>query len=109
MSLVDSILAATKPRASELIPRWFPSGRLAGNHEYVTLNPTRNDRTLGSFSINLHTGFGHDFATGESFGIIDLYAVSHGVSTSEAIRLMASEFTLAQKHSRSVQRPCPLS
>ena len=46
-----------------LLERWLPGGRRKG-WEYVALNPTRYDRHLGSFRINMRTGRWADFATG---------------------------------------------
>lgn len=45
-----------------LLYRWLPSGKLVG-HEYDALNPTRVDRTLGSFRVNIQTGKWADFAS----------------------------------------------
>ena len=50
-----------------LLARWLPQGRREGA-EYVALNPTRGDRHLGSFRINLRTGRWADFATGDRGG-----------------------------------------
>jgi len=50
-----------------LLTRWLPGGRREGG-EYVALNPTRDDRHLGSFRINLRTGRWADFATGDGGG-----------------------------------------
>jgi hypothetical protein len=50
-----------------LLARWLPRGRREGL-EYVALNPTRHDRHLGSFRINLRTGAWGDFATGDGGG-----------------------------------------
>ena len=47
--------------------RLLPGGRQEGR-EYVVLNPTRADRHLGSFRINLTTGRWSDFATGDKGG-----------------------------------------
>jgi hypothetical protein len=41
---------------------WLPSGRQDGN-EWVALNPTRDDKTAGSFKVNLSTGQWMDNAT----------------------------------------------
>jgi hypothetical protein len=50
-----------------LLRRWLPDGRREGG-EYVALNPTRHDRHLGSFRINMRTGRWADFATGDRGG-----------------------------------------
>lgn len=44
-----------------LLERWLPGGAIAGA-EYVVRNPTRDDRSPGSFSINIKTGVWADFA-----------------------------------------------
>lgn len=45
-----------------LLCQWFPGGVLHGD-EYDVLNPSRVDRTKGSFRINTVTGAWADFAT----------------------------------------------
>jgi hypothetical protein len=63
-ALVSRVALSALP---ELVLRWLPNGRHQGC-EWVALNPTRHDRHLGSFSINLHTGAWADFATGDRGG-----------------------------------------
>ena len=50
-----------------LLARWLPRGHRE-SAEYVALNPTRHDRHLGSFRINLLSGRWADFATGDRGG-----------------------------------------
>jgi putative DNA primase/helicase len=58
---------------------------LKQGHEYVSLNPTRPDRNLGSFRINAHTCLWADFATGDKGGdIISLWAYVRQVSQVKA-------------------------
>ena|SRR5215207_7867134 len=72
-----------------LLARWLPNGRRKG-HEYVALNPRRNDRHLGSFRINLSTGRWSDFATGDRGGdVVSLAAYLAGISQVEAARKLA--------------------
>ena len=53
--------------------------------EYVSLNPTRHDRNLGSFRINAHTFKWADFATGDGGGdIISLWAYVRQISQLKA-------------------------
>ncbi len=59
-----AVNAAALPRLPELVRLWLPDGRRVG-HEWIARNPTRLDRSPGSFSINLHTGLWADFATGD--------------------------------------------
>ncbi|MEA0970613.1 hypothetical protein Megvenef_00580 [Candidatus Megaera venefica] len=57
-----------------ILRQLLPYGKKEGN-EYVALNPTRNDRNLGSFRINTTTWKWSDFATNDRGGdIISLYA-----------------------------------
>lgn len=46
---------------------FLPDGRREGR-EWVARNPRRADRRLGSFKVNLDTGKGADFASGDRFG-----------------------------------------
>jgi hypothetical protein len=73
-----------------LLARWLPDGRAVGG-EYTARNPTRDDRTPGSFKINLHTGRWKDFATGDSGGdVVSLAAYLAGISSqAEAARRLA--------------------
>lgn len=64
----------------------LPNGRWSG-HEYIALNPTRNDRNLGSFRINFRTGQWIDFATGDKGGdVISLFAYIKGMKQIEAAK-----------------------
>ncbi|WP_372574160.1 hypothetical protein [Ruegeria jejuensis] len=74
------------PRLPSLLPQWLPNGEWRGN-EWCALNPTRDDRRLGSFLINRVTGFWGDFATGDTGGDpISLYAYIRGLKQPEAAR-----------------------
>lgn len=67
-----------------ILNRWLPDGRLSGS-EYTALNPTRDDRHLGSFKINVQTGRWCDFATGDKGrDLIALAAYLHGSTRPEA-------------------------
>ncbi len=58
--------------------------------EWVALNPRRQDRRLGSFSINLRTGRWADFATGDKGGdVLSLAAYLSGVGQVKAARALA--------------------
>jgi hypothetical protein len=73
-----------------LLERWLPGGRRHGR-EYVARNPTRNDRRVGSFSINLLTGRWADFADRAKGGdVISLYAYLRGVGQGQAARELAN-------------------
>ena len=73
-----------------LLRRWLPEGRIEGR-EYLAHNPTRTDRQLGSFKINLKTGKWADFASGDKGGdAISLVADLRGIKQSEAARGLAA-------------------
>ncbi|SRR6266540_5262037 len=73
-----------------LVKRWLPDGRRRGN-EWVSRNPTRADRTPGSFKINLRNGRWADFATGAKGGdVISLAAHLFGLSQVAAARKLAA-------------------
>ena len=77
--------------ADRLIPEKFPNGRREGR-EWVALNPTRDDKSLGSFRINLDTGAWLDHADPKAKGgdCISLWAFADGVNQVEgAVRLAA--------------------
>lgn len=64
----------------------LPRGRKDGR-EWVALNPTRHDRNLGSFRINIETGLWADFATSDRGGdIISLIAYVDGSGQCEAAK-----------------------
>jgi hypothetical protein len=58
------IADAALSRAGLIALRWLPNGRREGA-EWVSTNPTRDDRRRGSFKVNLSTGKWGDFATGD--------------------------------------------
>jgi hypothetical protein len=72
-----------------LLRRWLPDGRGEGG-EYVALNPTRHDRHLGSFRVNMRTGRWADFATGDRGGdVVSLAAYLSHLKQSEAAEKVA--------------------
>ena len=77
-----------------LLPRWLPDGRRMGS-EWLARNPTRPDRTLGSFKISLKSGRWADFATGDAGGdLISLRAYLDGTSQRKAAISLAEELGL---------------
>ena len=82
---------AALPRLASLCAAWLPGGRRRGT-EYLALNPTRDDKRIGSFSINLTTGRWGDFATDHRGGDpISLCAYLRGITQIEAARALADE------------------
>lgn len=58
----DEVNAAALKLFPGLLYQWFPGGVMHGD-EYDVLNPLRNDRSRGSFRINVTSGEWGDFAT----------------------------------------------
>lgn len=81
-----AVKAASLRSVESLVRGWLPAGRRQGD-EWVAVNPTRNDKKAGSFSINFKTGVWSDFATGEAGGdMIDLYRYLSGGDALDAAR-----------------------
>lgn len=75
--------------AEAVCSRWAPEGKRQG-HEWVALNPTRNDGSARSFSINLNTGVWSDFATDDKGGdLVALVAYVDRVGQGEACKRLA--------------------
>ena len=85
----DAVNREALSRTPAILMDWLPGGKLLGK-EYLALNPTRDDRKLGSFSINIVTGKWGDFATGDRGGdLVSLYAYIHGIGQGESVRELA--------------------
>ena len=85
---------AARANALELCKHLLPHGRRMGR-EYEALNPKREDRTLGSFRINLDTGKWADFATGDAGGdFVSLVAYLSDLRQSEAALRLAAILNL---------------
>lgn len=70
----------------QLLRQLLPNGKIE-KHEYVAINPTRSDKHLGSFRINILTGRWADFATGDKGGdLISLWAYVRGLKQIDAAR-----------------------
>lgn len=73
------------------LQEWLPGGIING-HDYCPLNPTRADKHIGSFRININTAQWHDFATGDSgCGLISLYAYLNNISHRESAEYLANK------------------
>ena len=81
-----AVSSAAQAALDMIVPRILPGGYRKGC-EWIVRNPTRNDATTGSFSVNLQTGVWGDFATRETGGdLIDLVAYLRNKSKVEAAR-----------------------
>ena len=86
----SAVAHAALYQAIPLLHSWLPEGRHSGV-EFKAKNPKRDDRKLGSFSVNTQTGRWADFATGDAGGdLISLYADLHTCSQITAARELAS-------------------
>jgi hypothetical protein len=95
--------------ASErLVPNWLPEGRRSG-HEWQAPNPTRSDRHVGSFSVNLTTGAWADFATGDKGGdLVALYAYLHGLQQLQAAKEIAGQLGISPRETEpATPKPAP--
>ncbi len=81
-----NIADLAKSSSQTVVSYLCPHGKREG-HEWVALNPTRHDKSLGSFRINLRTGKWADFSTGDRGGdLISLWAYIKGTTQYEALR-----------------------
>jgi putative DNA primase/helicase len=83
-----------------LLPGLIPGGAFQG-YEYVVRNPTRNDKSAGSFSINCKSGIWRDFATEEGGSdLISLVAYLQGIGQGEAAHALADMLSIASPTQR---------
>ena len=94
------IAAAALVGAKSLLQEWLPGGRFEGR-EYVALNPTRNDRALGSFKINWQTGEWADFADPNAKGrdLISLFAYINRLDQGRAARQIGEKLGIPASRS----------
>jgi putative DNA primase/helicase len=85
------------------LEKHLPGGRV-DRHDYVMLNPTRPDKNLGSFRINLQNGLWADFALDDpkarGKGIISLFAYVRDISYKRA----AQELGVPSEHKPKTKR-----
>lgn len=85
---------AALARADGVVRGLLPDGRREGA-EWVARNPLRQDRRLGSFKVNLHTGKWGDFSTGDrGTDLVSLAAYIAGVSQRDAAIRLAEQFAI---------------
>lgn len=95
MSRLDFAAIASSLNPETCVPEWLPDGRRNGS-EWVARNPTRNDNSAGSFSVNLRTGKWADFATGQEGGdLVSLFAyIRHNNDNGAAARELTTRYGL---------------
>ncbi|QCE35727.1 hypothetical protein FAI40_03015 [Acetobacteraceae bacterium] len=80
---------ASQAHILPILHRLLPDGRIKGS-QYFARNPKRNDKSLGSFSVNFKTGQWADFATNDKGGdLISLCAYLHDLSQKESAQRIA--------------------
>lgn len=78
--LADELLL----NSESILQNWLPDG-LRNGSEYKSINPTRSDSKVGSFSININNGKWSDFADDASGGdLISLYGYLFNLTNSDA-------------------------
>jgi len=89
-----------------VLSHWLPGGKMKGV-EYVVRNPTRDDKTARSFTINTKKGIWSDFASGDGGADwVSLIAYVENKKQSEACQILG-EFLGASLIS-SKQQPKPV-
>lgn len=87
------IAHAALQRSHELVPAMLKHGHRRGD-EWLATNPTRADRKVGSFRINLRTGLWGDFAVGMTGGdLISLLAYLENRSQTDAALILADRLS----------------
>ena len=90
-----------------LVKQLLPHGK--GYPEWKSLNPTRDDKKIGSFQVNLKTGMWIDFATDEGGDILDLYSYIKNCTITETYDLLKNNIQLnnipLEKKPKTKKRP----
>ncbi len=88
-NLFEEVNAAAQGRIESLVRGWVSKARKNGDNLF-SLNPTRADKKVGSFCINVRTGVWADFATDDKGGdIISYFAYLNGLSQIDAAKELA--------------------
>lgn len=83
-----SINASLLARSRDFLADLFPAGKVVG-HEFQVGNI--HGEAGSSLSINLNTGVGADFASGDTFSdLIAVYAAHHGLSMGDAAKRLSN-------------------
>jgi hypothetical protein len=87
--------------AERYVREWLPGGVKQGN-EYLPLNPKRDDKKPGSFSINVKTGAWLEGATGDKGGdLLSLYAYINNMSQGEAAKALSESNSISSISGRA--------
>lgn len=86
---IKRIAEAAKGHGERILDRWLPGGKRQGK-EYAVRNPHRDDKHVGNLSVEISSGKGGDFATGETFGdYVGVVAFASQCGMSEAAEALA--------------------
>lgn len=91
INIFDAVNAVARPQIRSLVEQWLSPTRVSGEN-LIAKNPTRADKSLGSFTIHMRTGLWADFATGDTGGdIISFYAYINGLPQLAAAKELAEK------------------
>ncbi len=86
---IEEVSALALQKIDLVLEHWLPGGRYRGA-EYLPLNPTRDDKKPGSFSVNRTTGKWAEFADDKKgTDLVSLVAYLEGVSQRRACDRLA--------------------
>lgn len=86
---IKRIAEVAKGYGERILDRWLPGGKRQGK-EYTVRNPHRDDKHVGNLSIEVASGRGGDFATGETFGdFVGMVAFAMQCKPGEAAEALA--------------------
>lgn len=106
---IQRIAETAKGHGQAILDRWLPGGKRQGK-EYVVRNPNRDDAHAGSLSVEIASGKGGDFATGETFGdYVGLVAFVDKCGMSEAAEALAEFLRMPANAAPPVQTPAAAS
>lgn len=104
-NFIKTVAASALGSVDQVLNHWLPDGKRVG-HEYQPLNPKRDDRNTGSFSINLNDGSWADFATDDKGGdLVSLVAFLDDISQGEAAKRLAEFLGVDIEKNDSPERP----
>jgi hypothetical protein len=98
-SFSDNDLERIRQHLYSTISSWHPDAVDAGGGKYHILSPFRSDMRKGSFVI-FPNGKARDFATGERYDVIDIWAKLNGLSLGDALRTLAERLGIARLSNR---------
>jgi hypothetical protein len=94
--------------ADYVLHDWLPDGSLSGK-EYKSLNPRRDDTSIGSFSINTESGKWADFATNDSGNDLpQLYGYLNEISETEELAEALTSYCEEHDLTAGSQKGSPL-